>query len=384
VRILLVNYEYPPIGAGAANATMFVARALVELGHEVSVVTTAFGQLRGAIEEDGIHVHRLDARRASVDRSNLKEMASFLLAALGKVQQVARERRIEGTIAFFTLPCGPIGWRLKRSLGIPYIISLRGGDVPGLVPELNAAHRLLAPVRRAVLRCAMAVVANSESLARLSQSSDPVPVRVIPNGVDATHFAPGTRAFDAPAEPYAILFVGRLTLQKNLSLVLKTFGRISSERRLRVRLHVVGDGPLRAELERLASEVCASGDVIWHGWLPKRELAALYRTSDVFVNPSLYEGMPNTVLEAMASGLPVVASNIGGNDSLVKHGLTGFLFDFADEAGFGRMLCRLIDDPALGRCMGKAGREKAVSSFSWHAVARQYVELFAATASSPA
>jgi glycosyltransferase involved in cell wall biosynthesis len=376
VNVLLVNYEYPPLGGGAANATMFIGKALAELGHEPTIVTAAFGDLCGPRHEDGVYVHRLHTRRAAPDRSNFREMASFLAAALRAGRRIAAERRVEGAIVFFTVPCGPVGWALKRWLGLPYIVSLRGGDVPGLVPELNAIHRFLAPMRRLILRCAQAVVANSESLARLSEITDPVPVRVIPNGVDASYFRPAEPDSRPARGPFRILFVGRLQSQKNLALVLRTFAAIKSQTDVPLRLDIVGDGPLRGELEALNHSLRTTDGVVWHGWLPKEELRMLYRSADVFVNPSLYEGMPNTVLEAMACGLPVVASNVGGNDALVKHGVTGFLFDLGVAEEFGQAIIKLIRERDLGQRMGDAARGRVVSDFSWHGVAKQYVELF--------
>jgi glycosyltransferase involved in cell wall biosynthesis len=303
-------------------------------------------------------------------------MAGFLTAALCAVTNIARECRIQACIVFFTVPCGPVGWRLKQALHIPYVISLRGGDVPGLVPELNVIHRALTPVRRIILNGAEAVVANSESLARLSSAADPVRVRVIPNGVDASFFRPCHRV--VPTSQYRILFAGRLHAQKNLILVLSALAALRSSTEVRVTLDVVGDGPLREELQREAQRLSLTG-ITWHGWLQKSRLAELYRSADVFVNPSLYEGLPNTVLEAMASGLPIVASRIGGNDALVKHGVTGLLFDLRVDTAFQAALSTLLRDRELGLRMGAAGRQLVVSDFSWAAAARAYVALLPST-----
>ena len=319
MKILLVNYELTPLGGSAANATMFIARALTHLGHKANVLTTAFGDLAGPRVEDGIRVCRVRARRAVADRSNPREMASFVRASLRPARHIARERGIEGVIVFFSIPCGPVAWFLDWSHGLPYVVSLRGGDVPGLVPELDRVHRLIKPIWRAVLRRARAIIANSDSLARLSEKTDPFPVGVIPNGVDTDYFharGPGERA---DGDVLRILFVG-LTAQKNLPPVLEALARLRRGLVREVVLYIVGDGPLRREGDEMSRGLGLARAISWHGWLPKEQVATLYRRASCFVNPSLYEGMPNTVLEAMASGLPVIASNVGGNDALVRHG----------------------------------------------------------------
>jgi glycosyltransferase involved in cell wall biosynthesis len=372
VRLLLVNYEYPPLGGGAANATMFMARALVGLGHEATVLSTAFEALRGHAVEQNVHVYRIEACRTAADRSNPREMLSFLWIGLANARGVARERGIEAVIAFFTIPSGPIAYWLDRSLGLPYVISLRGGDVPGLVPELGCVHRLIAPVRRAALRRARAIVANSPSLASLSEAADPFPVRVVPNGVDASFFSP--RSTPKKAGPFRVLFVGRLTNQKNLPGLLEAVSTLAADG-VDFTLDVVGDGPLRGQLEALSAQLALGDRVSWHGWLPKGDVLALYRRADCFVNPSIYEGMPNTVLEAMACGLPVIASRIGGNEDLVRDRETGRLFEVTQTVTLADALQDLIRDPDACRRMGARGRDVVTREHSWESVVAKYVGL---------
>ena len=374
MKVLLVNYEYPPLGGGAANATWFMARALVGLGHQPTVLTSAFQNLPCYCIDEGVRVYRTKTLRRARDRSNPPEMASFLATALLSVLRIANAQGIEGVITFFTIPSGPVGLYLNRRLALPYIVSLRGGDVPGLVPGLNRIHSLLKPLRRLVLRRAGAVVANSASLAGLSQNADPVPVRVIPNGVDTIFFRPASNDDEpANADVFRILFVGRLPPDKNVGLLLEAVADLRGIGRKGFSLDIVGDGPARKELERVASGLGLSDCVRWHGWRCKEEVAALYRRADCFVNPSLYEGMPNTILEAMASGLPVIASSVGGNDDLVTSGETGFLFDLSRPSVFREQLAALMDDHALRKAMGVRGREIVLSEYSWRSVAERYV-----------
>jgi glycosyltransferase involved in cell wall biosynthesis len=376
LRILLVNYEYPPLGGGAANATFSIGRALAKLGHEPTVLTSAFAHLAPSSEEDGVSIVRVPAIRNALDRSNPIEMASFLWSALRRARRIAQERSIHGVIVFFTIPCGPVGWFLKRSLGLPYVVSLRGGDVPGMVRGIDAIHWVLTPFRRAALRGARAVVANSESLARLSKSADPVPVRVIPNGIDADFFAPDPHGGTLDDPVFRILFVGRLHEQKNVSMLLRVLADLRDQRMTSMHVDIVGDGPLRKQLAELAESLGLSTQVVWHRWCEKEQVASMYRRASCFVNPSLYEGMPNTVLEAMASGLPVVASDIGGNNELVVPGVTGLLFDLADPGELRRCLVKLAESKELRRTMGAAARRAVLAGHSWAQVAARYADLF--------
>jgi len=384
LRILLVNYEYPPLGGGAANATCSIGRALAKLSHEPTVLTSAFSHLAASSDEDGVSIVRIPAIRKALDRSNPIEMASFLCSALWHARRIAEERCIRGVIAFFTIPCGPVGWFLKRSLGLPYVVSLRGGDVPGMVRGIGPVHGVLTPFRRATLRGARAVVANSESLARLSESADPVPVRVIPNGVDADFFAPDPHNGAMVDPVFRILFVGRLHEQKNVAMLLRVLADLRERTTTPMHVDIVGDGPLRKELADLAQSLGLSSQVVWHGWCGKEQVASMYRRASCFVNPSFYEGMPNTVLEAMASGLAVVASNIGGHSELVVPSVTGFLFNLAKPDELGRSLIKLSQSSELRRTLGAAARRVVLAGHSWVCVAASYADLLEEPALSSA
>jgi glycosyltransferase involved in cell wall biosynthesis len=369
MHILLINYEYPPVGAGAATATEALARALARLGHQVVVMTGHCPQPSATSEDHGVVVQRIPSWRRALHKSSIVEMLSFLVSGLIFSHRIIRQHEIECSIAFFSFPSGPIGLLNRWVSGIPYIISLRGGDVPGTEPELAKLHAILRPLRRVVLGASKAIVANSEGLRSLAETVDPFPVRVIPNGVDTDFFTPnGMRS----EQIFRILFVGRFQKQKNLGLLLEQTSRLTPGS---FEIHLVGDGPEREGLQRLATELNIASAVRWHGWVPRSSLRDCYVAADCFVNPSTYEGMPNAVLEAMACGLPVVASNVPGNDAVVRHEETGHLFDLARPHDLSQTLDRLLHDRILARRWGAEGRRRALEEFSWSKTAMAYLDL---------
>jgi glycosyltransferase involved in cell wall biosynthesis len=378
MRILLVSYEYPPVGAGAATAGGAIAKALSELGHEVVVLTGGFKGLPRCFDDHGIIIHRIPSLRRRMDRSDVKEMASFLAAGLLFAPTLIRTHRVEGAIVFFSVPCGPIGLLGRWICGLPYIISLRGGDVPGAEPSLNFLHRFLRPIRRTILKNSIAIVANSNGLRKMAETADPFPVQVIPNGVDTRFFIPGRLKPVRNESTLRILFVGRFRQQKNLPFLFRQVAHLPPAT---FELHLVGDGPEKQRLEGLARKLGIASAVTWHGWISPGALPQIYQSADCLVNPSLYEGMSNVVLEAMACGVPVIASRVPGNDELVLDGDTGFLFDLREPAALVSALAEL-HDAGLRRRMGTSARNRAANFCSWNNVARQYVELFSTRLSS--
>lgn len=375
MRFLLINYEYPPIGAGAANATRRISQCLIEQGHEVGVLTARFGTLRDWAVEEGISIFRCPARRVAPERSNIVEMASFIAGGMLSMPKVVSRLKPDACIAFFSIPGGPVALLGNLLWRLPYVVSLRGGDVPGSENTLKWSHRLLTPLRRMILRRSHAVVANSDGLKRLTESADPYSAHVIPSGVDADYYAPGPQRADDGS--FRALFVGRFHPQKNLVILVEQFARAvraSPDRDLR--LDLVGDGPDRAAVEARIAALGLGDRVSLPGWLPRSELLEVYRRSDCLVNPSSGEGLPNVVLEAMACGVAVLASRVAGNDTLVDHGKTGLLFDWATVDALGDGLAQLAADTAGTREMGRRGREIALAEYSWSSVARRYAELF--------
>lgn len=201
-------------------------------------------------------------------------------------------------------------------------------------------------------------------------------VRQIYNGVDTEKFHPRVASHGASVASDAVTVgtVGRLDPIKNQAELLRACARILDRRpeyRSRLRLIIVGDGPLREDLAGLASEL-RLGDVVT---MPgaRSEVPDIMRSMDIFVLPSINEGISNTILEAMATGLPVVAGRVGGNPELVVDGVTGTLY----EAGqLDAAIERYLGDPARRADHGDAGRARAVGTFSLDGMIRAYMDLY--------
>jgi glycosyltransferase involved in cell wall biosynthesis len=175
-----------------------------------------------------------------------------------------------------------------------------------------------------------------------------------------------------------LLFVGRLSTQKGVSVLLDALALVPA----RWHLRIVGDGPERASLTAQAARLGIAERVTFHGWAQREELPALYRAADVFVFPSLDEGMPNVVLEALASGLPIVATRIAGNDQLVLPGENGTLVPPSDPHAFAAALAPLLTDPAARQRMAARSRALATERYSWASSAGKYDALFQSIAAS--
>ena len=209
-------------------------------------------------------------------------------------------------------------------------------------------------------------------------------VQQIYNGVDTDRFRPASGGpeamagcpFGAPGH-WLVGTVGRMQGVKNQTLLARAFVRaleLQPDARRQLRLVLVGDGPLR----QASLDILQSSGVAGLAWLPgeRRDVPELMRGLHAFVLPSLAEGVSNTILEAMATGLPVLATAVGGNAELVQSGLTGELVPSEDVDSLAAAMLRLFADPARAAAMGHEARVQAARRFSLDAMVESYASLY--------
>ena len=219
MKILILNSEYPPIGGGAGNATANIARLFAERGDEVLVLTSLHGNLPKEELCNGVRLLRGPTVRRHADRSTALEQVSFIVGASFRSLALLREFKPDVTLAFFGLPSGAIGWLLKAVAGIPYVVSLRGGDVPGFRPyDFWLYHRIAVPWLRIIWHGAAAVVANSQGLYAMAKAFDArTEISIVPNGVDSEEFPLPVRQWSPPR----VLSVGRVVYQKGYDIAIR-------------------------------------------------------------------------------------------------------------------------------------------------------------------
>jgi len=369
-RVLILNSEYPPVGGGAGNASAHIAESLVRKGLEVTVLTAAFAKLPREETIEGVRIIRLPGLRRKEDRSTAFEQLVFMLVASIWGQFWLAKIRPQIVLAFFGAPAGVAAWAWSFFRRLPYIVCLRGGDVPGFRPyDFGRLHKLLGPLLRLVWRRAAAVVANSQGLRQLGEAFEPhIPIQVIVNGVEAKQYQVTERKWQPPR----LLFVGRVVYQKGLDLLLKALAELSATP---WELRIVGDGADMNSIKQQAAELVLSGRITFAGWKPRESLPDFFQQANLFVMPSRHEGMPNALLEAMASGLPAVATQIAGNEELIEEGKTGLLVPADDPVALQTALQDILEDDKRRKSMGLAAQQRAINFYNWEIVADAYLQL---------
>jgi L-malate glycosyltransferase len=376
ISVLFLNYEYPPLGGGAANATAYLLREFTKRGDiSVDLVTSSTDTFAVDTLSDAIRIHRLDIGKGGNPHYQTNgELLRYARRAKTYARRLMRERCYDLCHAFFGIPCGYIA----RGLGLPYIVSLRGSDVPFYNPRFRVLDRIIFQrMSRKIWRDAARVVANSEGLRQLALKTAPEQaIAVIPNGVDTTAFTPSVRIRSG----LRVLCVSRLIARKGIDVLLEALARIDDPM---VTLRLVGRGDQEEDLKTHAATLGITDRVEFAGYVPHEELPRLYQEADAFALPSKNEGMSNTVLEAMACGLPLLLTDTGGTSELLRDGENGFIIKDNSPADIAEKLRNYAAHPEWLNTQGAASRGRA-EKMSWRAVADAYAALYEQLARSDA
>lgn len=363
-RILLVTYEYPPVGGGMGKASRAIGRALLRRGFDVAVLTSRFrGQPRDERHSDGLRILRVPVMRRHINYASAAEVLSFAASGALHVPWIRRRFAPDLSVAFLTIPSGFVAEVLGLAGGAPWIDLLRGQDVPGYPDTPRWMHTLAWPVTWALWRRAAHVVANSEGLAALAHESAPdLPIAIMPNGIDVERYVPPPKG--RLERTVRVLYAGRLVRFKGLRNLIEAWRLVSRATRMPAELWIAGYGPERPVLEALAEQARLT-NVRFLGRLEEDRLIRTLQRADVFINPSEGEGMPNAVLEAMACGLPVVLSDIAPHREMLLQGRGGVLCDATRPKAIARALLTVVDDREVRLRLGEEARDIVRTHFSW-------------------
>lgn len=374
MNLLLINNEFPPIGGGGSTVTKYALRYLTQAGHSVTLITSRYRGLPRREVVDGATVIRIPAVRRYRDFCAQWELVIFGVSALIYTLFYTARHEVDFIQAYFAVPAGWVAWIVNWVYGVPYAVYFGGSDIPGANPSrYKNVYPFLTPQLKAIWRRARFRTVCSAELARLGREADAAAdFLVIPNGVETSRFKPIARPASAKVK---VLFIGRLIPRKGFQRVVRSLPRVRELAERAFEIEVVGTGAARAELDEEAERRGVSDLIKYVGTVPYDKLEEAYQYADIFVLTSLSEGMPSVILEAMGCGLPVVASDVGGNNELVEEGVNGYLIKGDDIKTLAQRLTRLIDDASLRRRMGQVGREKALK-YDWENIMREYNQLY--------
>ncbi|WP_158864278.1 glycogen synthase [Leifsonia sp. AG29] len=397
MRVDLLTREYPPDIYGGAG--VHVTELVRALRADTEVLVRCFGEER---EEAGTFAYRVP--------EELRK-ANGAIATLGVDLQMAQDAGGADVVHSHTWYANHAGHLAKLLHGVPHVITAHSLEPlrPWKAEQLGGGYRVSSWIEQTAYASADMIIAVSEGMRRDILAAypflDPARVTVIYNGIDLERWTPlhddeRARALGIDPERPAVVFVGRITRQKGLPYLLRAARSLPPEVQLILCAGAPDTDEIMAEVTGLVEQLQRERDgVVWiDRLLPNDELRIALTASTVFVCPSIYEPLGIVNLEAMACGLPVVGTATGGIPEVIVDGVTGRLVPIQQlqdgtgtptdperfVADLAAALTEVVSDPVRAAEMGRAGRERAETSFSWTAIAEQTRDVYRSLAPSEA
>lgn len=372
MRIAFVSRRFLPTISGMSTYALNLVRQLAARGHEIVL----FAQYRDDPAGKAVYgggppptVAGVDVRGApSVGELDGGDFERDVDDLVTRVVAANTEAPFDVVHAQYGYPPGLVALEVSRRLGIPSVVSVQGGD-GHWVGTCCGTHRR---AMDAVLAHAGAVVVGSRSFGETVQATHAVPAEwltVVPGGTDTERFHPAPPR--PRSQPPVLLAHGRVDARKGALDLLDAVDLLPAGT---LRLVVSGVGP---DLEAArARATTMAGPVDFTGWVAYSDAPTVYRQADLFASPTYAEGFSNTILEAMASGLPIVSTAATGVVDCLRHDENALLVEPGDVRGLSKALERLVDDPTLARRLSEVALDEVRERYSWPAVAAQIEGLY--------
>lgn len=377
MKILILNYEYPPLGGGAGNITKQLAENFAKQENKVVVVTTGFtGLLENENNIQNLEIIRLKSKRKYLHSSNPLEMFSWISEANRFLSVYLKENKFDICLANFSIPGGVVAKNIKNKFNIPYCVLSHGHDIPWYYKkQMFLYHLVLFFIIKSICKNATLNFVQTEFMKnnidkflgkRLKNKNI-----IIPNGVSYFEDV----IYDRKEEPFTVIFVGRFVEQKDPFTILKALRRLK-RMDINFRLFLVGDGLLRKKMEQFVKDNNFE-NTVFTGWIPQSEVQQYYQKSHVIITPSHAEGMSIANMEALAAGVFLIATPVSGNKEMLECCKNGVLIDSGNFNEIANQLQKFYFQQYLPKnLLAQNSAIEFVKKYNWQVISEQYLNAF--------
>lgn len=318
MNILMLNNEFPPLGGGTATVNYEILKELKNFPDVNVTLITSGTNKEQKIEHfaPNIKIIRVYTKNNSIHHATAYDLIAYAAKALLYCLKLLRKEKFDSCLAWCTVPAGAVAFCLNLIFGLKYFVRISGPDIPGWEERYNKIYPFLKPIFKLIWHKAKKIIVKSENeKQQVEKLVNPEKIVLIPNGVRLEDFTPAKPRQDG--EPLKIICVARLIKRKSQDTLIKA-AKILLDQGVNFRVTLVGDGDAYNEYLELTKSLGLSDYIKFTGYIPRQEIPKLLSAHHVFVLTSQNESMSNAILEGMASGLAIVASDVSMESSNIN------------------------------------------------------------------
>ncbi|MCK5509949.1 glycosyltransferase family 4 protein [Candidatus Parcubacteria bacterium] len=374
-RILVLNYEFPPLGGGGGVASYKLAKGFIGNGYEVDYLTSWFKGLKKFEIINGINVYRVKVfGRKKLETATMVSMLSYPFCAFAKGFFLCLRNKYDFINTQFVIPTGPLGFILSKIFRIKNILSLHGGDVYNPTTK-NSPHKnfILKVVVKFLLNRVNFIIAQSSNTKNnaIKYYNPKKEIKIIPLPYEFFDFKKVSRKeLNMKENKKYIIGAGRLIKRKGFEYFIKALALLDNN----VNGIIIGNGPEKENLLKLARELKIENRLCLTGLVSEEKKFQYLCNSDIFVLSSIHEGFGIVIQEAMQVGLPVVATNNGGQVDLIRDGENGLLIDPKNFKKITEKVKKLLSNHKLKEKISKQNLSD-INNFNLNNITEQYLNL---------
>ncbi|MEA3232886.1 MAG: glycosyltransferase family 4 protein [Thermodesulfobacteriota bacterium] len=374
-KLLILNYEYPPLGGGGGRVSHSLAKGFKQKGYEVDVITSKFKGLPNFETVDGIQIHRVAIwGRIKKQTATFLSMFFFLFFAFLCGVSLCSKNKYDFINTHFVVPTGPLGFLLSKLFHLKNILSIHGGDIydPSKKSSPHNSFYLRWIVSFLLNQSNQIVAQSSNTKQNANRYYKPKKkINIIPLSYEPFNFNPASRAdLGLKKDKSYLISVGRIIKRKGLDFLISSLEFLNDD----VELLIVGEGYEKVYLYELARKLQLIDRVHFLGEISEELKFQYLSNADIYVLSSLHEGFGIVLQEAMQVGLPIVSTNNGGQVDIVKHRVNGLLVEACNAEALAKAIKELLMDKKLYRCISLNNVE-ALKEFNTNNIISSYLEL---------